>query len=653
MKPNIKKSLIIITSVIVAVIAAGTVFAIKKAMNTKKTQSADIASIGKVTRGNVELTISGSGTVEPYERYEIIPLVNGEITNCPYEVGDYIEEGSVVYTFDKSDALLNLQRQNNSMEKSTITYNSAMEEAEKLTVLSPYSGRIIKMNVETGDEVSANQVIATVRDDVNLKVTLPFNKEQITHISKGDTATLSSSAQMSNFTGKVTYVDTTASAGSDGSSIYYVTVEFTNPGAITDGTNLGAQINGQISPGYGTVKFEDEKQIKAEIAGTVSKLYAEKGAYIAKNSTVATLKSSDLSNSLRKSQLDYNDAKLSLQSQKDALDDYTIKSPISGTVLVKNSKQGDTIDRSNSAVTMMVIGDVSKLKFNLAIDELDVSRVSIGQKVKITSDAIENTAFEGEITNISMEGSASNGVTTYDATVTIDNPGELKPSMNVDAVVVIESAENTLRVLSSDIKTAMGISYVYVKNESLTNNNLTIEKAIEEAEKKDGDNNNIEIAPNNVTPPGNPHVSNPSKSNAPDGVTPPEGFMPNDAPDGMAPPNIAPSDTAPQGMTASKRFNSKEMRNNNSSKRYNINTLKKLPEAPEGFTTVIIRTGIEGDEFTEIISGLEEGQEIYQQQISSSSNIGFSGMPGGMHGGMGGGMHGGMGSGMSGGMIPR
>ena len=644
-KKTVKK---IITIAIIAAVLGGAVFGIVKWQKGKTAETEGIQALSTVTRGDFELTISGSCTVEPYERYEIIPLVNGEITSCPYEVGDYVEEGSVVYTFDKSDALLSLEKQNNSMEKSTLTYNSAMEEAEKLTVKSAYGGRITKMNVEAGDEVNANEVIATVRDDVNLKVTLPFNKEQIAYISKGDTATLSSSAQMSNFTGTVTYVDSTASAASDGSSVYYVTVEFKNPGAVTDGTNLGAQINGQISPGYGTVSFGEEKQIKAEISGTVTRLYAEEGAYITKNSTVATLKSDDLSSSLRRSQLEYNDAKLSLQSQKDALDDYTVTSPISGTVLTKNSKQGDTIDRSNSSVTMMVIGDVSKLKFSLSIDELDIARVSVGQKVKITSDAVENTEFEGEITNISMEGTASNGVTTYDATVTINDPGELKPSMNVDAVVVIESAENAIRIPSSDIQTAMGISYVYIKNESLSDTNVTVEEAIKEAEKSGEakDNGKSEIHPNTVVP-----AEGAPKGDMPEGMSRPEGAPAGGMPEGMTPPEGAPADGMPEGMSPPEGAPPEGMRR---AGRNNTSILSKLPEAPEGFTTVIIETGIEGDDFTEVISGLEEGQEIYQQEVSSTSTMGFGRM-GGMGGGMPGGMPGGMGGGMPGGgrMGPR
>ncbi len=603
-----KKKIIILACI--AVIFIGAVTSCIALKGAKRTKNEGPAALSTVTRGDVELTISGSGTVEPYERYEIIPLVNGEITSCPYEVGDYIEKGAVVYTFDETDARISLEKQNNSMKRSTMTYNEAMENAEKLTVKSPTSGRIKQLNVTEGDEVSANQVIATIIDDVNLKVTVPFNSQQIAYISKGDSATLSSSSQMSNFSGTVTYVDATPSAASDGSSVYYVTIEFTNPGAITNGTNLGAQVNGQISPGYGTVSYGEEKQIKAETEGRISKLNIQQGAYVEKNAAIAKLTSETLQNSLEKSRLDYSDAKLNLQSQQDQLDNYSITAPISGTVLTKNSKKGDTIDKTNSSVSMMVIGDVSKLKFSLMVDELDITKVSIGQKVKITSDAVENTDFEGEITNISMEGSASNGVTTYEATVTINNPGELKPSMNVDAVVVVESAQNVLRVPSSDVKTAMGVSYVYVQSDGEKEEKPNGEQA-KKPDFNGGKRPNIERPDFNGGE--RPNFEKGEMPSRPDNMDRQQGTMPRNPED----------------------------------------IISRLPAAPEGFEIAVVEIGIQGDDYTEIISGLSQGQKIYKQETSSGGSGGMMRGFGGMGGGMGGGMSGSMGGGMPGGMGRR
>ena len=77
--------------------------------------------------------------------------------------------------------------------------------------------------------------------------------------------------------------------------------------------------------------------------------------------------------------------------------------------------------------------------------------------------------------------------------------------------------------------------------------------------------------------------------------------------------------------------------------------ISRLPEAPDGFEIAVVEIGIQGDDFTEIISGLKVGHKIYKQETSSSSSrfgMGHMGAMGGMSGGMrsmGGGMPSGMG----------
>ena len=108
----------IITAIIIVLIAALGVIIAKKKSGGKTDNQMQLST---VTRGDVEKTITGSAAVEPYERYEIIPLVNGEITDAPYEVGDFVNEGDVLYTFDMSDVQLSMQKQQNSMQKSEIS----------------------------------------------------------------------------------------------------------------------------------------------------------------------------------------------------------------------------------------------------------------------------------------------------------------------------------------------------------------------------------------------------------------------------------------------------------------------------------------------------------------------------------------------------
>jgi len=595
-----KKKVIGIVCVILAIIVAIVVIAKPKSEDTSA--NADV-SLDMVTRGDVEVVITGSAAVEPNERYEIISMVSGDIISCPYDVGDAVNEGDVLYQFDTSSIDISMQKQELSLRQSEISYNNALEKADDLTVIAPCSGVISGMNLKVGDEVSMSSQIAQINNSRIMRVVLPFNETQIENIWIGLGATVTSSTNMGIFSGEVVDKASTATPQSDGSKLYDVTIEFTNPGAITEGQRVGGEVNGMISPGSGIVEYSERGTAKAEAEGKVSKIYCSNGDYVERGDAIIKIKSESVEKDIESSTISYQNAKLSHKESQEKLDDYSITSPISGTVITKNSKAGDTIDKTNSTQTLMVVADVSKLKFELAIDELDVSKIDVGQTVEITCDALANEVYYGAISQVSVEGTATNGVTTYNAEVIIDKPGNLRPSMNVDASVIVEKAENVLRVPTSDIKTAMGHSFVFVK-----------------------DDGNTEKKPQNMP-----------EGERPEGKRP-EGEKP-------AKPEGAPEGTAPEKQGENTGKASQEQKAPGQK--------RALPEAPEGFRTVEVTVGVSGEDFTEVKSGLNEGDMVYSQNVTASSSA-FGGMMGGgmMGGGMGGGMMGGPG-GMNGGMGGR
>lgn len=582
-----KKKIIIAAAVIVA--AAAVFFAVK-GMNGKKADTADTAvSTDRVERGDVALTITGSAAVEPYERYEIIAKVSGDITECNYEVGDTVSKDAVLYRFDTSDQDISLEKQQISLSQSKSNYESALRDADKLRVTASASGVVSGLDIKVGDDVKNGQTIAEISNTKILEVSLPFNEAQAANIHVGDSAYVSSSVHMSNVVGKVTHKDATSHAGSDGARLYNIKIQFENPGAFYDGMSVGGAVGDMISSGSGTVKVSDSGTAASECEGTVSKIYYKNGDYVEKGAVIATLTSDNISDSIKSSSNSYKSAQLSMRDTQEQLDDYILTSPIDGTVITKNSKAGDTVDRSNSTQTLMVVADVSKLKFDLEIDELDVDKVTTGQKVEITCDALPDDEFVGEITQLSVEGTSSNGVTTYTAEVVINEPGNLRPSMNIDASVVAESSEDTLYVPAVDVKQIGNTYYVFRKTDAAT------DKKVKKDDKK---------------PEGMPDMKGEK----------PEGMMENT--DGKMPEG-APSGENGEGMPGGGA---------------------RLPQAPDGFETVTVEVGVMGTDYTEILSGLSEGDEIYSQMTatSSSDRMGMM-MGGGMGGGPGGGMGGGPG----------
>ena len=134
--------------------------------------------------------------------------------------------------------------------------------------------------------------------------------------------------------------------------------------------------------------------------------------------------------------------------------------PISGTVITKNAKAGDNIN-ATYANPLAVIYDLSKVKFRMKVDELDVLKIQVGQEVKVTADALPEVEMTGHITNISLEAITNGGVTEYPVTVEMDDVGSLLPGMNVSATIVLDEQKNALCI---PVDSLMRGNLVYVKN---------------------------------------------------------------------------------------------------------------------------------------------------------------------------------------------
>lgn len=114
---------------------------------------------------------------------------------------------------------------------------------------------------------------------------------------------------------------------------------------------------------------------------------------------------------------------------------------------------------------MAVIYDMSSYTFKMSVDEKDISKVQSGQKVRIKSDAFPDKEYSGTVTNVSLESTSQNGVSTYPVTVTLDETYDLLPGMNVDGYITLESAKDALTIPSNAL---MRGNKVYVKDNSAT-----------------------------------------------------------------------------------------------------------------------------------------------------------------------------------------
>lgn len=462
-----KKTKIITISVLSIVVVAGLAFGIPKAIATFGAKKATATTTVKAVKDSIEVAISGSGTIQPISRYDIIPLVKGTILESKFEVGSTVKKGDVLYRFDSTDLQSNIQKTRNGLSRTEITAQTNNDSIRNLRVTAPSNGTLTNFTLKQGEQVSNGKVADVINSD-NLIARVPFNSAQLEQINVGDSATITSAQYMTTIEGTVTYKTNAATAAGDGSALYNVEIQINNPGALASGLSVGATVHtnsGSItSPSSGTTENSSQTPVLPESTGKVSKIYAKNNQHVNKGDLLFEIQNDSLIQNRDKTNLDVKDSALSLQSLQKQLDDYNITSPIDGVVITKTSKAGDTINSGTSASTvLMVVADLSKMVFTMDIDELDISKVQLGLKADITADALPNEKYVGEVTEIASEGVSANGVTTYKVKITINEPKNLRPAMNVNANIVVNKKDDVIVVpisVVNNLKNNSGMVFV-------------------------------------------------------------------------------------------------------------------------------------------------------------------------------------------------
>ena len=156
-------------------------------------------------------------------------------------------------------------------------------------------------------------------------------------------------------------------------------------------------------------------------------------------------------------------------------------------------------DNASSGTTLGTVITKERVA-TISLNEIDIARVQLGQKVTLTFDAITDLILAGKVAEIDSIGTVSSGVVNYNVKISFDGSNErIKPGMTVGADIITETKENVLIVPGSAIKTLNDENFVQVFNPEiyLTNGNqgITSDRTPEQKKVVVGasDDTNVEI----------------------------------------------------------------------------------------------------------------------------------------------------------------
>ena len=424
---------------VVVVAAAGAVFLISGGGNKAASRDVTYAETTPV-RQDVSNSLSGTGTLNPANTYTVKSLVDGKILTGGFEEGDKVEEGDVLYTIDSSDASTNLEKASIALQQAQRSYDKTVD---LQYVRAEVDGTVSSLKVAKGDQVTSGQEVAVIRDSSKMLLNLLFPAADAANFSVGQSADVMLDGTFETLKGTITAITGTDELSTGNLLVRTVTIRVNNAGGLTTAQAATASVNGVSSIASATFAYQAERTLTAQAGGTVSAINVQEGDAVSKGDILIELTGDDLTESIQSASESLRSAEISMQNQQDNMSNYTITSPISGTIIEKDAKQGDAL---TSGSTLCVIYDLSYLEMVINVDELQIGALSVGQKVQITADAVADKTYVGTVTRVSMKGSSSGGTTTYPITIRIDDTDGLRPGMNANAEIVVAEANNALVV---------------------------------------------------------------------------------------------------------------------------------------------------------------------------------------------------------------
>ena len=494
-----------IAIIVILIIIAGTTYYFARKRSTPTVARTPYVT---VTRGNISMHIDGTGNLDADKR--VITLKgNGTVKKVYHKVGDKVKAGELLYQIEDDnlnqqlqDALINLELAQEQLDNDTKSYNDTIS---KQNIISSYSGIVDSINVKVGQDVNPGTVIAVITDYSNASIKVPFNGSQINNIKVGQSADVYLYNSYTTVKGTVTDVSTQA-VPVNGASYYYVTVSLPNQGALTDGMTVQVTVHTNVGDERaiqnGTLSVKNSNTVTASIQGTIASINVKEGQKISAGTLIATLTSDVNDIQIKNDNLKLQQAQSNYDNIQSQINSLNIYAPIDGVIISQNINEGDELsgqsssnysssgnsggnfNTSNSSSTSVsnlssvtdqsdtaVIVNNNNYSVDVPIDEIDISKIKIGQKATLTTDDLQGETFEGTVTEISSIPTIQNNVASYDVTVSLPYTDKLKLGQTMNVSIVVAQKEDTLLLPIEAVQTNGNNKYVILYNENNSNSN--------------------------------------------------------------------------------------------------------------------------------------------------------------------------------------
>lgn len=455
----------LISIVVLVVIVASSYFIFK---GNKSTESRYITDTVKVA--DISNTITGTGQVEAKDTIDLKTKTSGDINYIGVSVGQVISKGKLIASVDSRDAKLALESAKLSLEK-------LVGDPDALTLLQKENS-LTKSYNDGWNNVSsfitnANSIIDEIDSlyDYNTGFLGYKNTKNLSSVGRDKVNT----SYDNYYTVKKSVDDLSKS---------YKSLSRTSPNEdisalIVKAYDTSKLLSSAVKDTEGVFKYvidyldlqnnSDAENTRSDINSWSSDSNSYVSTFLSTTNSIQENEQSFADFIAGADDIDIREAELNVESKQQAYNDCFVYAPFDGTIATLTAKVGES---SGSSIGTLITNQ--KLA-TISLNEVDIAKIELGQKVNLTFDAIEDLNITGKVAEIDSLGTVSQGVVSYDIKISFDvDDSRIKPGMSVDATIITETASDVLSVPNSAIKSFNGNSYVEVLDSSVLPSRVSV-----------------------------------------------------------------------------------------------------------------------------------------------------------------------------------
>jgi len=431
------KRALIAAAILVLIAAGGWIYRSR----TASAPATEAFRTARVTRGNISVSVSATGSVQPYSQVEVRSRATGTVVDVHVQEGDRVKQGGLLLEIDDRDARAGYETAQASLaaaqarlEQSRATLVSTRAQnrtriAQTEAALATARARLQQLTAGTRPEQLDQSREAVRQAEVNLALARQNLDRARTLFNDGMIPKSQLEQAQTQFDVAQTQV----------SSAQARLRELQSGSTREEVAVAGAQV----------------REAEAGVAQARAALLQERVLAADVDAVAAQVRN----------------ASALAQQARDRLRETQVTAPIAGIVSKLSVQVGQNVigGVSSGGTLVMTLADTRIIQASVMVDETDIAKVNTGMVVRVTADALRGRTFSGKVRRIAPQSQVIQNVTQYEVIVAIDNPEQaLRLGMGVDAEFVVTGRENVLLVPVEAVRGQDAKVLIIVEGETLT-----------------------------------------------------------------------------------------------------------------------------------------------------------------------------------------